>query len=162
MSKLSHSNLPVSFRGQSTVYDTSINLYQNPLWSFISMFYCLPWDQHEWIPPVTGPAMIDKALQHSEGKWGGLGGSSWGMVSVLPAVAGSGGVCNRGSRGLSPACQAGTRYSDEYSRRKNSPPKCCSSVKQSLSDDSWWNSLCSLFHVDLDFINIEKLSRIQL
>lgn len=51
----------------------------------------------------------------------------------LPVAAGSD---NRGSRSMSPACQEGTRTSDECFWEENLFPKCHSSVNQSLSDDS--------------------------
>lgn len=65
------------------------------------------------------------ATKALEGKWGVLGGQ-----------------CKAGSRVLGLIC-----YWLEL-------PKCYSSVKQTLSDDPWWNKLCTLFHVDRNFINI--------
>jgi hypothetical protein len=61
--------------------------------------------------------------------WGsGSGRQQWAMVSGI----------NRQlpSRAVNPACQAGLRSSNECFRGENFSPKCFSSVKQPLSDNS--------------------------
>jgi len=57
----------------------------------------------------------------------------------------------RCSKGVSPAGKVGLRSSNEYFGKENTSPKCYSSVKQPLSDDSWRNN-----NVGRDFINIEE------